>query len=952
MASSTSEVIHRISGVDGYSSRGSKRVNKPPKVEAKPPCYVRCSGFLVENSAFISLTTILTIYALTGDDFRIIFTEKPADLWFNVMVLVCIAIFSFEIVISVMGKSDYWLGFFFILDLVSTVTLVLDLTWINDLLAGNGDSSSLRSGRTARIGAKAARMIRVLRLVRILKLYKALYEAGRERARRKQQAALRATAKGEDDEWDEQDDEALVDAEETAVQNQAGQESTLGKKLSEMTTRRVIILILAMMVILPLLQVDDFTQSPFSAEYGADQVMESFKDYDASGSITDRARYWHSMLTYVYYHNWYAGKGLQSFCRYSETVSCSNGFWAHLYFVGIRGNNESLVTGKAGKARLNFTVVESFDRMSEAEPAAIYNLGSLPTRAQELLAAEWNTDCPVTTGSYLKGVSIIAEELAGVSYVVACPQDLRVTESLRYSPVWQTRSAFDEWRFEFYFDVRPFNTETAIFSLATTSFVLVLLLAGSLMFSRDANRLIVNPVEQMIRRVKEIRDNPLIAMQMADDEFKLEELRKYRQKRQGCFSRVLSALSSCRCFTANKDGPMETVILEKTIIKLGSLLALGFGEAGANIISHNMKGSDSAGVNAILPGMKVDCVIGLCRVLDFGTATEVLQGRIMTFVNQIAEIIHGVVDEFHGSPNKNSGDQFLVIWRMDTGNNVSRWEDLDHKKVVRQRIAEMSILAFCKILGALHRSALLADYRTHPGLQYRLQVRNGSEASEVRVNLSFGLHAGWAIEGAVGSEFKIDASYVSPNVNIASSVERCTQVYGVSVVVAQSCMELCSLEFMNKGRLIDRVLLSGSSAPMRLYCVDLDFWSLDVDRSRGPLVALSTKNRYRARQFIASQKQDKWSEESRMVTAFDSDPSIGVMRQRYSIEFFQLFNMGYQNYSQGEWLVARRMLAETKHLLGVEDGPSAALLRFMEDPYQFECPKDWNEVRDLSSMLS
>lgn len=313
MASSTSEVIHRISGVDGYSTRGSKRVNKPSKVEAKPPCYVRCSGFLVENSAFISLTTILTIYALTGDDFRIIFTEKPADLWFNVMVLVCIAIFSFEIVISVMGKSDYWLGFFFILDLVSTVTLVLDLTWINDLLAGNGDSSSLRSGRTARIGAKAARMIRVLRLVRILKLYKALYEAGRERARRKQQAALRATAKGEDDEWDEQDDEALVDAEETAVQNQAGQESTLGKKLSEMTTRRVIILILAMMVILPLLQVDDFTQSPFSAEYGADQVMESFKDYDASGSITDRARYWHSMLTYVYYHNWYAGKGLQRF---------------------------------------------------------------------------------------------------------------------------------------------------------------------------------------------------------------------------------------------------------------------------------------------------------------------------------------------------------------------------------------------------------------------------------------------------------------------------------------------------------------------------------------------------------------------------------------------------------------------------------------------------------------
>ena len=31
-----------------------------------------------------------------------------------------------------------------------------------------------------------------------------------------------------------------------------------------------------------------------------------------------------------------------------------------------------------------------------------------------------------------------------------------------------------------------------------------------------------------------------------------------------------------------------------------------------------------------------------------GALRQVLQGRIMTFVNQIAEIIHGVADEFYG----------------------------------------------------------------------------------------------------------------------------------------------------------------------------------------------------------------------------------------------------------------------------------------------------------------
>ena len=33
----------------------------------------------------------------------------------------------------------------------------------------------------------------------------------------------------------------------------------------------------------------------------------------------------------------------------------------------------------------------------------------------------------------------------------------------------------------------------------------------------------------------------------------------------------------------------ETAILEKLIVKTGMLLALGFGEAGANIIAENMR---------------------------------------------------------------------------------------------------------------------------------------------------------------------------------------------------------------------------------------------------------------------------------------------------------------------------------------------------------------------------
>ena len=44
-----------------------------------------------------------------------------------------------------------------------------------------------------------------------------------------------------------------------------------------------------------------------------------------------------------------------------------------------------------------------------------------------------------------------------------------------------------------------------------------------------------------------------------------------------------------------------------------------------------------------------------------------------------------------------------------------------------------------------------------------------------QVKMGFGIHQGWAIEGAIGSMFKIDASYLSPNVNMAARLEAATK---------------------------------------------------------------------------------------------------------------------------------------------------------------------------------
>lgn len=79
----------------------------------------------------------------------------------------------------------------------------------------------------------------------------------------------------------------------------------------------------------------------------------------------------------------------------------------------------------------------------------------------------------------------------------------------------------------------------------------------------------------------------------------------------------------------------------------------------------------------------------------------------------------------------------------------------------------MSVLSFLKIIAATKKSRKMHKYKEHKGLNDRMP--------NYSVKMGFGLHVGWAIEGAIGSYYKIDASYLSPNVNMASRLEGATK---------------------------------------------------------------------------------------------------------------------------------------------------------------------------------
>merc|ERR1719487_2424350 len=95
--------------------------------------------------------------------------------------------------------------------------------------------------------------------------------------------------------------------EEREEELQGLQESRVGKKLSEMTTRRVIILVLTMLLVLPFLQTDDSSNPPQTPWFAADNVYELWGEWNQSRTAGDRLRYERSMLKYFYYHNWFSG---------------------------------------------------------------------------------------------------------------------------------------------------------------------------------------------------------------------------------------------------------------------------------------------------------------------------------------------------------------------------------------------------------------------------------------------------------------------------------------------------------------------------------------------------------------------------------------------------------------------------------------------------------------------
>jgi hypothetical protein len=253
-------------GPDDHHENGSnkdevdhKETSKCPKCNPK---MIACMNKVLENGVYITFMMIVTLYALFGDDFRTILVPKSGDPIFWSITVIAMFLFLVELVMASIAQKDYFMGFYFWLDLVATISLITDIGWIYNEMTGGGDidadnasqaSSLARAGRSARIGTRAGRIVRLVRLIRIVKLYK---------------HASKALAKDHKDADDDLSKEELEQIQSANEAQDVPSESHVGQKLSDLTTRRVIVIVLIMMFSIPVLSLDTYRDEPNSFQYG------------------------------------------------------------------------------------------------------------------------------------------------------------------------------------------------------------------------------------------------------------------------------------------------------------------------------------------------------------------------------------------------------------------------------------------------------------------------------------------------------------------------------------------------------------------------------------------------------------------------------------------------------------------------------------------------------------
>ena len=230
-----------------------------------------------------------------------------------------------------------------------------------------------------------------------------------------------------------------------------------------------------------------------------------------------------------------------------------------------------------------------------------------------------------------------------------------------------------------------------------------------------------------------------------------------------------------------------------------------FSPTGSSVDSHSQVDEDennTLGAESTVSKSKKNVNIDLRRVPG---VDQIADGALIGYLKVIADINRSsAVLKYREDPRLNETDKPKKIHAIEDNGSTNSSPHRPLPPVPNQSSAVKSLFN--------------DEQLPPPPSPVKKQIEE--QKKQFKVRMGFGLHAGWAIEGAVGSIYKVDATYLSPHVNMAARLETSSRQYKVPILMSHFFHELLSEIPQKKCRKLDVVTVKGSEVPIGIYTYD------------------------------------------------------------------------------------------------------------------------------------
>jgi hypothetical protein len=329
--------------------------------------------------------------------------------------------------------------------------------------------------------------------------------------------------------------------------------------------------------------------------------------------------------------------------------------------------------------------------------------------------------------------------------------------------------------------------------------------------------------------------------------------------------------------------------------------------------------------------MVKNLIFGYASIDNLSKFTDILEGNVLRFVNTIAQIIQTCAKRWDGVPTAAvSSDTFLLTWKPieeATGSLV----EIAAKNTKFSETADRALMAFVKVLCETRRSPTLSSYQGLPAMRSYMQTQpRGSPLPEVELSLA--LTAGWAIELTIGSDFKVDANFMSPSTYISSVVLQMCPVFGMQLLLTERFYMNMSLRAKEKCRRLDTV---------QIWDTVTGLYTFDMDASPSCLLPWQkghTLGGLLLPEEIAEGYDTETLEADATEYVFNIDLDVQKFQEKIPQQLRTDYREGLSLVQDGKWAAAREKFE--KILSYWPDRPSECQLLFL-DIFGPDAPEDW-----------